>query len=192
MEDFWQLVTLDDKKAVGFAHLAGHLGEVLVRSGTDADLDEGRDLTRDGGFYFATDRFDGLRLAQVVGQPRPHFVDREHGLDVDAFLDGGDDLVVNLDVFARLAFDDGDTGAEQTCVTDAGAGFHSKRLGFVAGSDAAGAFRHDWSYAHGSSAQAGIEVLFDRSEVGIAVDKKGGQGSVHGREKNTRRHARSN
>ena len=41
MEDFWQLVTLDDKKAVGFAHLAGHLGEVLVRSGTDADLDEG-------------------------------------------------------------------------------------------------------------------------------------------------------
>jgi hypothetical protein len=54
-----------------------------------------------------------------------------------------------------LALDDGDAGAEDAGLADAGAGFHPERLGLVAGGDAARAFRHHRSHAHRPAAQAG-------------------------------------
>lgn len=75
---------------------------------------------------------------------------------MDAVFDGFDDLVVKADVFGGFAFDDGDAGAEDACVADAGAGFHPEGFRLVGGGDAAGAFRHDRGYADGAATKGGV------------------------------------
>jgi len=61
---------------------------------------------------------------KVVGEPCPHFINAQHGLDVDAVLERRNDLVVEPDVFRRLGLHDGDAGAHVAGIADAGAGFH--------------------------------------------------------------------
>ena len=176
-----QIAMLDDEQPVGLAHLAGGLGEVSVRPGADTHLDDRRDLARDGLLDAAADGFHGGGLTQVVWQPGPHFIDAEHGLHMDAVLHGLHHPVVVADVFRRLAFDDGDTGAEDARLADAGAGFHTEGLGFVGGGDAARAFRHHRGHTHRPTAQRRIKMLLDRCEIRIAIDKQSGERSVHGR-----------
>jgi len=39
----------------------------------------------------------------VCGQPGPHSINAQHGLDMDVVLDHGDNLPVEAQVFRRLA-----------------------------------------------------------------------------------------
>jgi hypothetical protein len=86
-----QLAVFDDLQPVGLAHLAGDLRQVLVRPGADAHLDDRRDVPGHVSLMRRPIGLDGGPLAQVVRQPGPHFVDAQHGLDVDAVLDRLDD-----------------------------------------------------------------------------------------------------
>ena len=187
-----QLVMLDDDEAVGLAHFAGDFGQIFVRSGTDAHLDDRRHVAGNGSLDLSADGLDGGGLPQVVRQPGPHLVNTQDGLDVDAVLDRRDDAVVEADVFRRFGLDDGDAGAQEPRLADAGAGFHAERLGLIAGGNAARGFGQHRRDAHRSATQGRIEVLLDRREVGIAVDEQGCKRTLHNGKGCTGRDAGSN
>ena len=122
---------------------------------------------------------DGGRFAQIERQPRPHFINRKHGLDMDAVLHRRDDLVVVFDVFRRLGFHNGNAGAEHAGLADAGAGLHPERLGLVGSGDAAGGFRQYRGDADRTAPEPGVKVLLDAREIRIAIYKEGSERGVH-------------
>jgi|TARA_B110000914_G_scaffold223588_1_gene239394 hypothetical protein len=118
-----------------------------------------------------TDFLDHFGFSQVVGEPAPHFIDREHGLDVDAGLYRSDKPMMELDVFGWLGLDDLDTGAELTSFVNHRAGFNSMSLGLIAGCDTAGGFRKDRSYTHRFSTEVRLKMLLCGSKVGVEIDE---------------------
>jgi len=98
---------------------------------------------------------------------------------VDAVLDGRYDPVVETQVFRRLGLHDGDAGAQDAGIADAGAGLHPECLGFVTRRDAAGCFCHHRRHPHRPAAQRRIKVLLDRCEVRIAINEQGCQRTLH-------------
>ena len=90
---------------------------------------------------------------------------------MDAILDRLDHTMMDGDVFGGFGFHDCDAGTEHACVADPRAGFDSESLGFVRGRDAARRLRHHRSDTHRTAAQGRIQVLFDRCEKRVAIDK---------------------
>ena len=101
---------------------------------------------------------------------------------MDAILDRLDHTVMDGDVFGGFGFHDRDAGAEHACVTDARASFDSVSLGFVGSSDTARRLRHHRSDTYWAAAQGRIQVLFDRCEKRVAIDKKRCERIVQGSE----------
>ena len=90
---------------------------------------------------------------------------------MDAVFHRLDDPVVNLDVFRGLSLDDGDSRAHDPGIADPGAGFDAECLGLVGGRDTARGFRQDRRHSDRPPAKRGVQMLFDGSEKGIAVDE---------------------
>lgn len=101
---------------------------------------------------------------------------------MDAILDRLDHTVMDGDVFGGFGFHDCDARAEHSRVADPRAGFDPESLGFVRGRDAARGLRHHWGDTHRAAAQGRVQVLFDRCEKRVAIDKKRCERMVQGRE----------
>lgn len=101
---------------------------------------------------------------------------------MDAILDRFDHAMMDGDVFGGFGFHDRDAGAEHARVADPRAGFYPESLGFVGSSDAARRLSHHRGNTHRAAAQGGIQVLFDRCEKRVAIDKKRCERMVQGRE----------
>ena len=98
---------------------------------------------------------------------------------MDAILHRRHDLMVVADVFLRLAFHNGDTGAHHARIPDAGPGAHPECLGLVGGGDAAACLRHHRCHPHRPPPQPGIEVLLHAREIRVAVNEQGCQRAGH-------------
>lgn len=141
---------------------------------------KGVDFALHGGLDLLKKADHELRLAPIVGKPRPHFVDRGDCFDMDAIFDCLDDAVVKFDLFRRLGRYDDNARAHDSGVTDPGSGLHSECLCLITRGDAAARLGHDGCDSNRPPAKRGFKVLFDRREVAVAVDEKGGQWAVHG------------
>ena len=128
---------------------------------------------RDGGFHFPRELFRVRAFALSAREPAPGFINGHDLLNVRAGFDGGDEQIVQPDVFAGIGFQERDAGAKLPRLAHAGAGFHAEALGLFAGGDAAGAVRHDGHDGDGTPAQFRPEQLLHGGEVAIEVNKEG-------------------
>ncbi len=179
MQHLGQVGVLDDEKPVRLAQFRRDLGQILVGGRADRDLHALADFPPHRGLDLHPQLFHERGIPPVQGQPRPHLVDRQHRLHMDAVFYGRDHLVVDLDVFPGLGLDEDNSRALDPRIPHRGARAHAEFLGLVAGSDARRRLRHHRQDAHRPPAQAGVQVLLDAGKEAIAVDEKGSERVFH-------------
>jgi hypothetical protein len=161
---------------IGFAHVGRGLGQKFIWRDANRTADRVEAAVEQGALDVVGDRFGMFALALAADQPARHFVDRAGFVVRNAVADGVHQLMVDLDIARRPAFDQHDVGTLLPRFPHRRAGFHAEGFGFVAGGDAAGGFGHHRHNADRATAQAWIILLLHRSEVRVEVDEKAAQG----------------
>jgi hypothetical protein len=91
---------------------------------------------------------------------------------MDTGLYRGHKLGVKFNVAWWLVFDDLDARAEGAGIADSGSSFDTVGFGLVAGRNAAGRFCQNGGNSDRFASQMGVEMLFNRGEIGIEVNKE--------------------
>ena len=132
-----QVVEVDRHQAVGLFELAGKLGEKAVRREADRGADMGPDVGFERGFDLKGLGARDFRRLPVGRQAAKHLVDREHGIDVNNFVNDLSDLVVRFDVAPVVALHELDARTKEACFAHPRASLNAACLRLVAGRDTA-------------------------------------------------------
>jgi hypothetical protein len=168
-----QLVFLDHHQAVGLHEVRGRLGD----EGVGPDADGGAQVLADGRLerllHLPGERQGFFRVAPAPGELAIHLVDREHRPHRNDRVDGGDGLVVRLDVELVPRDHELDLGAQTPRLRHLGARLHPVLLGLDARRDAHGGVGEHRHHAQGLAAQPRLRLLLDGGEIGVEVDEEG-------------------
>lgn len=93
-----EVLVVDDDEAVGFLEFGGEFGEEGVGGDADGAGEVGGDLVFDGGFDLAGEGGGLGGVAFLPDESTFEFVDGADFMDGEGCFDGGNDLVVVVDV----------------------------------------------------------------------------------------------
>ena len=168
---------LDHRQTVRFVHVAGQLGQQPVRRNAHRGAHAFAHLGQQCGLDLLRQPHGTLALAPASGQLAFHLVDAHHLQHRHDAVHHRQGLLVYLHIPGMVGQDQHDVRTAALCVRHPRARLDAKGLGLVAGRNAARGIGHHRHHAHRSPAQGRVELLLDRGEVAVEVDK---QAAEHG------------
>ena len=147
-------------QAVGFLHVAGHLGQITVGRQTDGAAHHGAHLIKNSRLHPPAQLHRRQQRPFPAHQPAGHLVDREYRCHRQTALNGLDDAAVVLHVKLVARLHQHQFGTHAFGVGDHGSCLHAVRLGLVTGGNADGCVGHHRHHSHRAATKLRPRVLF--------------------------------
>jgi hypothetical protein len=157
---------------VRLLHVRGDLGQIAVRREADRAPQGGPGVPLHRQFDLSGKL---ERVQQILLSPHQrtgHLVDRKNSRHGNTKLHRLDDAMVIVDVLLVAGLDELETGAHPLCVPDLDPRLNTEDPGLVAGGDAARRIGHYGNDGHGLAAEMRLELLLNRSEIAVQIEKE--------------------